>query len=175
MSTILVVDDDPNILTALRFLLEPEGYHVLTAQNGEAALAAAGIESPALVVTDWKMPRLDGVELCWRLRRSRATAGILLVMAAGTLPAALGRAAVGRVSSEAGAGSLPAQRHPRAPVAGLVRHEREPIGHTLLLHMRVQFKRSRRCRNKNRRRASRAARSAVSPTGRALRTKCRRT
>ncbi|MGF6639298.1 response regulator transcription factor [Paraburkholderia sp. 35.1] len=85
VSTILVVGDDPNILTALRFLLEPEGYHVLTAQNGEAALAAAGIESPALVVTDWKMPRLDGVELCWRLRRSRATAGILLVMAAGTL------------------------------------------------------------------------------------------
>ncbi|MGF6700924.1 DNA-binding response OmpR family regulator [Paraburkholderia sp. MM5496-R1] len=92
MSTILVVDDDPNILTALRFLLEPEGYHVLTAQNGEAALTAAGIESPALVVTDWKMPRLDGVELCWRLRRSRATAGILLVMAAGMLaPPSAGR------------------------------------------------------------------------------------
>lgn len=49
---------------------------MLTAQNGEAALAAAAIERPNLIVTDWMMPRIDGVELCRRLKDDAATAGI---------------------------------------------------------------------------------------------------
>ncbi|MGF6968677.1 DNA-binding response OmpR family regulator [Paraburkholderia sp. WC7.3g] len=67
MATVLLVDDDPNILRPRRLLVEREGYRVLTAGDGEAALAVAAIESPGLIVTDWMMPRLDGVELCRRL------------------------------------------------------------------------------------------------------------
>jgi DNA-binding response OmpR family regulator len=69
LATILLVDDAPNILGPLKLLVEREGYRVLTARDGEAALAAAIIESPSLIVTDWMMPRIDGVELCRRLRR----------------------------------------------------------------------------------------------------------
>jgi DNA-binding response OmpR family regulator len=86
LSTILVVDDDPHILAALQFLLEQEGYRVLAAQNGEAALGVAATEQPELVVTDWKMPCVDGVELCRRLKQDRATAPIPVVMTAGTTP-----------------------------------------------------------------------------------------
>jgi DNA-binding response OmpR family regulator len=73
MATILLVDDDPNILCPLQLLVERAGYRVVTAQNGEAALAAAALVSPNLVVTDWMMPRLDGVGLCRRLRDDATT------------------------------------------------------------------------------------------------------
>ena len=59
---------------------------MLTAQNGEAALAAAAIERPNLIVTDWMMPRIDGVELCRRLKDDAATAGIPVVMLSAALP-----------------------------------------------------------------------------------------
>ena len=86
MATILLVDDDPNILCPLQFLLERDGYRVVTAQNGEAALAAAALASPNLVVTDWMMPRLDGVGLCRRLRDDATTADIPVVMMSAASP-----------------------------------------------------------------------------------------
>lgn len=100
MATILLVDDDPNILRPLRLLLEREGYRVLTASDGQAALAAAAVESPNLIVTDWMMPRLDGVGLCRQLRDDAATADIPVVMLSAASPhrriaASSGGAAVG--------------------------------------------------------------------------------
>ncbi|WP_429364357.1 response regulator transcription factor [Paraburkholderia sp. GAS32] len=86
MATILLVDDDPNILRPLRLLLEREGYSVLTAPDGQAALAAAVVESPNLIVTDWMMPRLDGVGLCRELRDDAATADIPVVMLSAASP-----------------------------------------------------------------------------------------
>ncbi|MCG5078510.1 response regulator [Paraburkholderia tagetis] len=86
MATVLLVDDDPNILRPLRLLVEREGYRVLTAGDGEAALAIAAIEGPSLVVTDWMMPRMDGVELCRRLKGNSATADIPVVMLSAALP-----------------------------------------------------------------------------------------
>lgn len=59
---------------------------MLTAGDGAAALAIAAIEDPGLIVTDWMMPRVDGVELCRRLRRDAATAGIPVVMLTAALP-----------------------------------------------------------------------------------------
>jgi DNA-binding response OmpR family regulator len=73
LTTILLVDDDPNILRPLRWLLEREGLRELTAPDGEAALAAVAVESPGLIVTDWMMPHVDGVELCQQLKRDTAT------------------------------------------------------------------------------------------------------
>jgi DNA-binding response OmpR family regulator len=63
LGTILLVDDDPSVLRPLRWLLEREGFRVLSALDGQAALAAAAIERPSLIVTDWMMPRIDGIEL----------------------------------------------------------------------------------------------------------------
>jgi CheY-like chemotaxis protein len=84
--TILLVDDDPNILRPLRLLLERDGYRVLTALNGESALSTVAIENPGLIVTDWMMSPLDGVGLCGRLRDDTATADIPVVMLSAALP-----------------------------------------------------------------------------------------
>jgi two-component system alkaline phosphatase synthesis response regulator PhoP len=70
VKTILVVDDEPNIVELLRLYLEQEGFAVLSAADGEAALAVAARESPDLVILDLMLPRLDGFEVTRRLRRS---------------------------------------------------------------------------------------------------------
>jgi CheY-like chemotaxis protein len=88
LATILLVDDDPNILRPLQLLVEREGYRVVTAPDGKAALAAAAIENPGVIVTDWMMPRVDGVELCRRLKGDPATADIPVVMLSAALPPA---------------------------------------------------------------------------------------
>lgn len=63
LATVLLVDVDPNILRPLRLLVSGEGYLVLTVGDGEAALAVAAIESPGLIVADWMMSHVNGVEL----------------------------------------------------------------------------------------------------------------
>lgn len=88
MATVLLVDDDPNILRPLQFLVEREGYRVITALDGKRALVIAALESPGLIVTDWMMPNVDGVELCRRLKRDPITAGIPVVMLSAALPPA---------------------------------------------------------------------------------------
>ena len=67
---ILVVDDDPHIRDLLSFALGKAGMHVAEAGNGEEALAAAERSPPDLMILDINMPRLDGLELCRRLRAS---------------------------------------------------------------------------------------------------------
>jgi len=66
--TILVVDDDPHILLALRLALQSRGYVVRAVPNGPSALAAAQDARPDAVVLDLAMPRMDGVEVIERLR-----------------------------------------------------------------------------------------------------------
>ncbi|MFO7732371.1 MAG: response regulator transcription factor [Candidatus Aminicenantes bacterium] len=66
--TILVVEDEPGIRLSLSDELESVGYRVVTAENGEKALAAAGREKPDLIILDLMMPVLDGTEVCKRLR-----------------------------------------------------------------------------------------------------------
>jgi diguanylate cyclase (GGDEF)-like protein len=66
---ILIVDDDPDILDVLRLTLEGEGYNVTEAHNGEEALEALKSRPPDLIVMDYKMPRMDGFEVCRRLRK----------------------------------------------------------------------------------------------------------
>jgi DNA-binding response OmpR family regulator len=57
------------VFFALQIFREREGYHAVTALNGEIALATAVTQKPSLTVTDWMMPRIDGVELCRRLKK----------------------------------------------------------------------------------------------------------
>jgi DNA-binding response OmpR family regulator len=67
--TILVVEDERELNSLVRHHLEEEGHHVVQAFDGPGALAAAQREHPQLVVLDWMLPGLDGLEVCRRLRR----------------------------------------------------------------------------------------------------------
>jgi two-component system KDP operon response regulator KdpE len=67
-SKVLVVDDEPQITRVLKTVLSSHGYQVRTAAEGESALASFTEWHPELVITDLYMPRMDGVELCRRIR-----------------------------------------------------------------------------------------------------------
>ena len=67
-SRVLVVDDEPQITRVLRTVLTSQGYQVRTAGEGESALLSFNEWRPELVITDLYMPRMDGVELCRRIR-----------------------------------------------------------------------------------------------------------
>ncbi len=66
--TILIADDDPHIRQLLAFALTKAGLTPIEAEDGEAALAAVAAHAPDLVVLDINMPRMDGIEVCRRLR-----------------------------------------------------------------------------------------------------------
>ena len=65
---VLVVDDDPQILRALRVVLRDAGYDVVPAQDGDEALDLAAVRPPAAAIIDLMLPGIDGVEVCRRLR-----------------------------------------------------------------------------------------------------------
>jgi CheY-like chemotaxis protein len=67
-TTVLVVDDEPDIVGLLRETLAPEGYRLLSAHDGEAALRLARRERPSLILLDWRMPGQDGLAVCRALR-----------------------------------------------------------------------------------------------------------
>ncbi len=67
-SRVLVVDDEPQITRVLRTVLTSQGYQVRTAGEGESALSSFNEWRPELVITDLYMPRMDGIELCRRIR-----------------------------------------------------------------------------------------------------------
>ncbi|MBT7191831.1 MAG: response regulator transcription factor [Anaerolineae bacterium] len=75
---ILIVDDEPSILKLIRAYLEPEGYEIYTAEDGNAGLKAARTLDPDLVVLDVMLPGIDGVEVLTRLRRESDVYVILL-------------------------------------------------------------------------------------------------
>ncbi len=80
--TILVVDDDPTIRDVLEQYLRREGFAVLTASDGQTAFLKARSERPDLVVLDLMLPRMDGWEVCRRLR-AESTLPILMLTARG--------------------------------------------------------------------------------------------
>jgi DNA-binding response OmpR family regulator len=65
---ILLVDDEPNILLSLEFLIKREGFQVSTARDGEAALDAVKAQQPDLILLDVNMPKRDGFEVCGLIR-----------------------------------------------------------------------------------------------------------
>ena len=77
---VLVVDDEPNILLSLQFLLKQKGYEVRTALNGEEALKALAEMVPDLILLDVMMPKPDGYEVCQQIRATPAWAKIPVVM-----------------------------------------------------------------------------------------------
>jgi CheY-like chemotaxis protein len=78
--TILVADDESHILNVVSLKLRNAGYRVLTAHDGQEALEIAQQQRPDLVITDYHMPLLSGLELCRRLRQNPATMFIPAIM-----------------------------------------------------------------------------------------------
>ena len=66
--TILIVDDEPDLVEIIRFPLEIEGYRVLVSQNGEDGLNQARREMPHLILLDVMLPKLDGYKVCRLLK-----------------------------------------------------------------------------------------------------------
>lgn len=85
--TILVVDDESHISHVVSLKLEQAGMRVVTAADGEEGFEAAVREHPDLVVTDFQMPVMTGLELSWKLREHPETASVpvLVVTARGHL------------------------------------------------------------------------------------------
>ncbi len=79
-SRVLVIDDDPDIVTLVRYNLEKEGCTVLTAGTGEEGLEVARRHAPDLVLLDLMLPGLDGTEVCRLLRQESRTAAIPVIM-----------------------------------------------------------------------------------------------
>jgi two-component system KDP operon response regulator KdpE len=77
-SRVLVVDDEPQITRVLKTVLSSQGYQVRTAAEGESALSSLNEWHPELVITDLYMPRMNGVELCRRIRAVSAVPIIVL-------------------------------------------------------------------------------------------------
>jgi len=76
--TVLVVDDEPTLVAALKYNLEREGYRVLTAADGGAALDVARSRRPDLLVLDLMLPVMDGLEVCRALRREMSVPILML-------------------------------------------------------------------------------------------------
>ena len=77
---ILIVDDEPNIVTALEFLLQRSGYEVLLAQDGEEALRQVEAHLPDLVLLDVMMSSKSGYEVCQRMRERADWQKIKIIM-----------------------------------------------------------------------------------------------
>jgi DNA-binding response OmpR family regulator len=79
-ASILVVDDEPNIVLSLEFLLKQAGFRVRTVSNGEAALAAIAQEPPDLVLLDVMIPGRDGYAVCQEIRSNPAWRDMRIIM-----------------------------------------------------------------------------------------------
>ena len=77
---VLVVEDESALTHLLQYNLERAGYRVRVAEDGDTALLAASEEVPDLVVLDWMLPNLSGIEVCRLLRRRSATQGTPILM-----------------------------------------------------------------------------------------------
>jgi two-component system phosphate regulon response regulator PhoB len=78
--TILVVEDEDALATLLQYNLEKEGYEVLVASDGEEALVSVDEKLPDLIVLDWMLPKISGIEVCRRLRQRPESRNAPIIM-----------------------------------------------------------------------------------------------
>src|SRR5918993_555420 len=88
-SDILLVDDDPDLLQLISLRLTSAGYRVRTADSGETALASLAVARPAAVITDLKMPGIDGMQLFQAIHREHPALPVIILTAHGTIPDAV--------------------------------------------------------------------------------------
>ncbi|HSF05635.1 MAG TPA: response regulator [Methylomirabilota bacterium] len=80
MATVLIVDDEPNVVELVRVTLEDDRVHVIAAMSGTEALELVATGRPDLILLDVNLPDLSGLEVCRRLRREPSLAGCRIVM-----------------------------------------------------------------------------------------------
>jgi len=80
MHRILIVDDEPNIVLALELLMKKEGFEVHAVDDGEKAIHAVGEFRPDLVLLDIMMPKMDGYEVCQRIRADASLKSVRIIM-----------------------------------------------------------------------------------------------
>ncbi|HUT50892.1 MAG TPA: response regulator [Alphaproteobacteria bacterium] len=78
--SVLVVDDEPNIVLSLEFLMKRAGLEVRTASDGEGALASVRSDIPDLILLDISMPNGDGFEVCRKIRNNPAWRDVRIIM-----------------------------------------------------------------------------------------------
>ena len=78
--TILIVDDEADLVTLLTYNLEREGFRTLAAYDGDEALLMAGEQRPDLILLDWMLPHRSGLDVCRQLRRGSKTREIPIIM-----------------------------------------------------------------------------------------------
>src|ERR1700751_5954896 len=86
---ILLVDDDPDLLKLISLRLASVGYRVRTADSGEAALGALAVSRPGVVITDLRMPGIDGLQLFEAIHREHPALPVIILTAHGTIPDAV--------------------------------------------------------------------------------------
>ncbi|MEO5764746.1 MAG: sigma 54-interacting transcriptional regulator [Casimicrobiaceae bacterium] len=89
LGEILLVDDDPDLLKLISLRLTSAGYRVRTADSGETALAALALARPGLVITDLRMPGIDGMQLFEAIHRQHPALPVIILTAHGTIPDAV--------------------------------------------------------------------------------------
>jgi len=80
MHRILIADDEPNIVLALELLMKREGYEVLTVDDGQKAFDTVREFRPDLILLDIMMPKMDGYEVCQRIRADAALKNVAIIM-----------------------------------------------------------------------------------------------
>ncbi len=78
--SVLIVDDEPNILLSLQFLMKKSGYEVRTSKDGEEALAEIARAAPDLVLLDVMMPKIDGFSVCKTIRDNPEWKDVRIIM-----------------------------------------------------------------------------------------------
>ena len=78
--TVLIADDEPNQLELIKFNLEQANFDVITADNGEQTVAIAQETHPDIIILDWMMPYMSGIEVCRDLRSRSTTREIPIIM-----------------------------------------------------------------------------------------------
>jgi len=87
---VLIIDDEKNIVDIINFNLKKEGYKVLTAADGEEGVAVVFAENPDLILLDIMMPKMDGYEVCKKVREKKGTPIIMLTARAEEVDKVLG-------------------------------------------------------------------------------------
>src|SRR5712692_6458658 len=77
---VLIVEDEAPLVTLLRYNLEKEGFQVCEAADGEEALVQIAERKPDVVLLDWMLPLVSGIEVCRRIRRAADTRGLPVIM-----------------------------------------------------------------------------------------------
>jgi DNA-binding NtrC family response regulator len=89
MDRLLLIDDEPNILRVLSMSLKADGYDVISAQSGAEGLAAFENEKPAIVLTDIKMPGMDGIEVLKKVKDIDPDAEVIIITGHGDIENAI--------------------------------------------------------------------------------------